>query len=50
MTDPTIYPDSKPQAARRWVRVVGIVAIVVILLIVVMVLIGGGDHTSPIQH
>jgi hypothetical protein len=50
MTDPPIYPDSKPHAARRWVKLVGIIAIVVILLIVVMLLIGGGGHTSPIQH
>jgi hypothetical protein len=50
MADPSRYPDSKPDAGRRWVKVVVIVAIVVVLLVVVMMLAGGGVHKSPVQH
>jgi ABC-type transporter Mla subunit MlaD len=50
MADPSRYPDSKPDATRRWVKVVVIIAIVVVLLVVVMMLAGGGVHKSPVQH
>jgi len=49
MTDPSRPPDSKPDAARRWVKVVVIIAIVVVLLVVVMLAIGGGGH-GPSRH
>ncbi|MGH2656102.1 MAG: hypothetical protein ACRDIZ_05305 [Actinomycetota bacterium] len=49
MTDPSRYPDSKPEATRRWVRVVVIIGIVVVLLVVVMLAIGGGGH-GPSRH
>jgi ABC-type transporter Mla subunit MlaD len=49
MTDPSRYPDSKPDATRRWVRVVVIIGIVAVLLIVVMLAIGGGGH-GPSRH
>jgi ABC-type transporter Mla subunit MlaD len=42
MADPSRYPDSEPRTTRRWVKVVGLVALVMVLLVVVMLLIGGG--------
>jgi hypothetical protein len=49
VTDPSRYPESKPDAARRWVRLAVIVAIVVALLVMVMLLVGGGGH-GPGRH
>jgi hypothetical protein len=48
MNDPSRYTDSKPETARRWVKVVVIIAIVVVLLIGAMLLIGGGH--GPSRH
>jgi succinate dehydrogenase hydrophobic anchor subunit len=48
VTDPSRNAYSKPDAARRWVRVVVIIAIVVALLVGVMLLIGGGH--GPGRH
>jgi hypothetical protein len=41
VTDPSRDPYSKPDTARRWVKVVVIIAIVVALLVGAMLLIGG---------
>ena len=49
MTDPPRYPDPESNATRRWVRIVGIVAVVVALLVAVMLLVGGGGH-GPRRH
>jgi hypothetical protein len=49
MTDPSHYPEPESRAARRWVRIVGIVAVVVVLLVAVMLLVGGGRH-GPRRH
>ncbi len=49
MADPSRYPDSKPDTARRWVKVVGIIVLVVVLLVVVMLVAGGGGH-GPSRH
>jgi ferric-dicitrate binding protein FerR (iron transport regulator) len=49
MIDPSHYPDSKPHATRRWVRVAVIIALVAALLVIVMLLIGGGGH-GPGRH
>jgi hypothetical protein len=49
MTDPERYPGRESDATRRWVRVVGIVAVVVVLLVAVMFLVGGGGH-GPRRH
>jgi hypothetical protein len=49
VTDPSRYPDSKPETSRRWVKVVVIIAIVVALLVAVMLLVGGGGH-GPGRH
>jgi hypothetical protein len=48
MTDPSRYPGSEPDTARRWVRVVVIVVVIVALVVVVMLLIGGGH--GPRRH
>jgi hypothetical protein len=52
MTDPSRYPDSKPATTRRWVKILGIIALVVVLLVVVMLLIdgGGGGGHGPQRH
>jgi ABC-type transporter Mla subunit MlaD len=50
MTDPSRYPDSESHATRRWVRVVGIVALVVVLLVAVMLLVGGRGGHGPRRH
>jgi ABC-type transporter Mla subunit MlaD len=49
VTDPSRYPDSKHDTARRWVKVVVIIAIVVALFVAVMLLVGGGGH-GPGRH
>ena len=48
MADPPGYPDSKPPATPRWVKVFGIIALVVVLLFVVLLLAGG--HHGPGRH
>jgi predicted PurR-regulated permease PerM len=48
VTDPSRYPESQRDTARRWVRVVVIVAIVVGLLVGVLLLVGGGH--GPARH
>ena len=48
MTDPSRYPESQSDTARRWVRVVVIVAIVVGLLAAILFLVGGGH--GPARH
>lgn len=48
MTDPSRYPESKPDTARRWVKVVVIIAIVLALLVAAVLLIGGGH--APRRH
>jgi predicted PurR-regulated permease PerM len=48
VTDPSRYADSKPETARRWVKVMVIIAIIVALLVGVMLLIGGGH--GPSRH
>jgi ABC-type transporter Mla subunit MlaD len=51
MTGPLQYPESKPRARRRWVRVLVIVAVVVALLVVAVLVIGGGrDGHGPKRH
>jgi hypothetical protein len=47
VTDPSRDPYSKPDATRRWVRVVVIIVIVVALLVGVLLLIGGGHRPRP---
>jgi hypothetical protein len=49
VTDPSRYPESRPDSTRRWVRLAVIVAIVVALLVAIMLLIGGGGH-GPGRH
>lgn len=49
VTDPSRYPDSKAETARRWVKVGVIIAIVVALFVAVMLLVGGGGH-GPGRH
>jgi succinate dehydrogenase hydrophobic anchor subunit len=49
VTDPSHYTDSKPEASRRWVKLVVIIAIVVALLVAVVLLVGGGGH-GPGRH
>jgi uncharacterized membrane protein YdfJ with MMPL/SSD domain len=50
MTEPARTPDSEPDTARRWVRVVMIVAVIAVLLVVVVLLIGGGGGHGPSRH
>jgi hypothetical protein len=49
MLDPSRDPGFKPDATRRWVKVVAIIALVVVVLVVVMLLFGGGRH-GPSRH
>jgi hypothetical protein len=49
VTEPSGYPDPKPDTTRRWVKAVVIIAIIAVLLVVVMLLIGGGGH-GPGRH
>ena len=50
MTDPSRYPESRPDSTRRWLRVVVIIVIIAILLVVVMLLSGGGGGHGPSRH
>jgi hypothetical protein len=50
MTDPPEYRDSTARPARRWLRVVGIVAAIVLLLLIVVRLLGGGAQHGPARH
>jgi hypothetical protein len=47
MADPLRYPESKPSARRRWVRVAVILALVLILVVVVLLLTLGGHRPGP---
>ncbi len=49
MRDPSRFPESKPDAGRRWVKAVVIIVLVLVLLVVVMALAGGGGH-GPGRH
>jgi hypothetical protein len=48
MNDPNRYSDEKADTTRRWVKVVGIIALLIALLVVVMLLAGGGHR--PRRH
>ena len=47
MADPPGYPDSKPPATPRWVKLFGIIALVVVLLFVLLL---AGGHHGPGRH
>ena len=48
MNDPSRYTESKSETTRRWVKVIGIIALIVVVLVVVMLLAGGGHR--PRRH
>ncbi len=49
MDDQLRYRDSRPEAARRWMKLVGIAVLVVALLVIVVMVAGGGEH-GPSRH
>ena len=47
MKESSRYTDPKADTTRRWVRVVGIIALLVVILVIVMLLAGGGHRPRP---
>jgi hypothetical protein len=47
MLDPSRDPNSKPDPARRWVKVIAITALIVVLVVVIVMLASGGHQPRP---
>jgi hypothetical protein len=49
MADPSRYTEDKPEAPRRWGRIVVIILLLVALVMIVIMLATGGEH-GPARH